>query len=294
MAGILGCDRMIEKIVKLSENSYFRTYIIEHSSYIQSGNRNTWQPERRPAIIILPGGGYQYIADSEDEPVIYHFLTKGYSCFSLHYSVGDKSVYPIPLYELFKTIAYIRQNAIDWGIDSDAIAVCGFSAGAHLAGLGATQYHIESVQQELNLEEDSIKPNAAILCYPITNVTKLNDENPKRIASWGMMLKNVDIRADVVAYVSDKMCPIFLWHTRTDGIVPVSQSIELIEKMYINNVKFESHIFGEGYHGLSTNDVLSNYKGAIQNGIIVPNVELWINMCSKWINNLFDFNNVKG
>ena len=281
---------MLEKTIKLSEQSYFKTYIIERSSYIQSGDTNTWQPEKRPAVVILPGGGYQYIADSEDEPVVYHFLTKGYSCFSLHYSVGEESAYPTPLYELFKTVAHIRKNATAWGIDPEAIAVCGFSAGAHLAGLGATQYCLKDIQKELGLEETLIRPDAAILCYPITNIDRLNRENPARVATWGAMLGGVNPKTNVTEYVSDKMSPVFLWHTRTDGIVPVSQSIELIEKMYSHNVRFECHIFGEGYHGLSTNDVLSNYQGNIQGGVVVPNVSRWVDMCTKWLNNCFRFN----
>ncbi len=281
---------MLEKIVDLSENAYFKTYIIEISQYIQSGDSNSWQPKKRPAVVVIPGGGYKYIADSEDEPVIYHFLSKGYSCFSLHYSINEASKYPLPLFELFRTIAYIRQNADIWGIDSDAIVICGFSAGGHLAGMCATQYHLSEWHEGIGLEEKQIKPNAVVLCYPITNIERLKRENSRRVSGWGAMLNEENARVNVVDFVTNKMCPTFIWHTRTDGIVPVSQSLELIEKMIQNNVSFEGHVFGKGYHGLSTNDVLSNYQGAIQNGVIVPNVSRWIDMCSDWINDLFSFN----
>lgn len=278
---------MLSEVIEFSEDSFLKAFIIERSSYIQCGTRNTWQPEQRPAVIIMPGGGYQYIADSEDDPVVFHFLAKGYNVFSLHYSVGDKSRYPIPLLEAFNAIQYVRLNSDRYWTNPEAIILCGFSAGAHLAGLAATQYNLPEIID--SIEATNIKPNAVILCYPVTNPTRLHEEIPKRTRAWGSMLSEKNDKVDIVRYVSEEMPPTFLWHTRTDGIVPVTQSIELIDKMVENNVNFEAHIFGKGHHGLSTNDVLSNYRGAIQGGIELPNVGLWIEMASKWVNDLFDF-----
>lgn len=281
---------MIEEKHKLADDVYLQSYVIERSNYIQSGKKNTWQPEKRPAIIILPGGGYNYIADSENEPIVFHFLARGYSVFSLHYSVGERSEYPGPLIEVFRSIKYVKENADRFWIDSSQIVLCGFSAGAHLAGLAATQYMLREINKIMNVGVDMYKPNAVILCYPITNVTRLHDEIPNRVKTWGSMLSNQNEKADVVKYISKDMCPTFLWHTRTDGIVPVTQSLEMIEVMQDEGVDFECHIFCWGYHGLSSNDVLSNYKGAIQNGEVVPNVDKWIELASNWINYLFNFN----
>lgn len=280
---------MIENIIYFSENAFLKTYVIEYSSYIQNGDENTWQPKKRPAVIICPGGGYRYIADSEDEPVMYHFLTKGYSCFSLHYSVGEDSQYPTPLIELFKSIKYVREHCNEYRIDENAIILCGFSAGAHLVGLASVKCDLMEIQLLMNCDNSLYRPNAAILCYPITNISKLKNEKPQRVKTWGAMLQDFSGIVDVVNYVTPQMCPVFLWHTRTDGIVPVEQSLELIELMEENEVPFECHIFGEGFHGLSTNDVLSNYKGAVQNGVVVPNVDRWIEMAAAWINYIFGF-----
>lgn len=54
------------------------------------------------------------------------------------------------------------------------------------------------------------------------------------------------------------------------------------------------HIFYDGFHGLSTNDVLSNYQGVKQGGYIPFNVQYWIPMAVNWIDHLFDFNLRKG
>lgn len=44
------------------------------------------------------------------------------------------SVFPNSLKELAMTVAMLRENAQNWAIDSDKIAVAGFSAGGNLAG----------------------------------------------------------------------------------------------------------------------------------------------------------------
>ncbi len=281
---------MINNVINISNTSWLETYIIERSSYIQSGSSNTWQPISRPAIIIVPGGGYQYIADSENEPVVFHYLKNGYSCFSLHYSVGPDSKYPRPLLELFKAIRYVRDNSRKFGINPSAIILCGFSAGAHLVGLAATQWYLKEFSYLCKKSNDEIKPNGVILSYPIVNNDYLIDINWKHQKKWGAMLKNKDRRLNIVNYVSEQMSPCFIWHTRTDGIVPVTQSLELVNKMIENNIPVEYHIFYEGYHGLSTNDVLSNYQGALQNGVTPFNVSKWLEMSVAWINSLCDFN----
>ena len=104
------------------------------------------------------------------------------------------------------------------------------------------------------------------------------------------MLATKDERTNILRYVNQSTVPCFIWHTRTDGIVPIAQSLELVNLMIEKGVPVEYHIFYEGYHGLSTNDVLSNYKGSIQGGVIPFNVSKWMEMSVEWINHLCDFN----
>ena len=52
---------------------------------------------RRPAILVLPGGGYQICSDREADPVAMPYLKAGYQVFILRYSVKEYSVWPNPL-----------------------------------------------------------------------------------------------------------------------------------------------------------------------------------------------------
>ena len=53
---------------------------------------------RRPAVLILPGGGYSRTSDREAEPVAYRFLAMGYVPFVLRYTCGGHP-FPVQLRE---------------------------------------------------------------------------------------------------------------------------------------------------------------------------------------------------
>lgn len=52
---------------------------------------------KRPAILILPGGAYQYCSEREAEPVAKVYARAGYHTFILNYSVGKDALWPNPL-----------------------------------------------------------------------------------------------------------------------------------------------------------------------------------------------------
>lgn len=49
----------------------------------------------------------------------------------------------------------------------DRIAVCGFSAGGHLAGCVAGLWQHPVLREQLALAPEQVRPDAAILCYPV-------------------------------------------------------------------------------------------------------------------------------
>ena len=87
----------------------------------------------RPAVAICPGGAYRMVSEREAEPVAKVFFAAGYHTFILNYSVLEKAKDFQPLCQLAAAIADIRKNAEEWSVDCEKIAVCGFSAGGHLA-----------------------------------------------------------------------------------------------------------------------------------------------------------------
>ncbi|MEG0571034.1 MAG: alpha/beta hydrolase, partial [Oscillospiraceae bacterium] len=117
-------------------------------------------------IVICPGGAYMMTSDREAEPIALKFLSAGFNCFVLRYSVDPVS-FPTSLLELSKAVAIIRENAQEWNVDVNDITVCGFSAGGHLAASLATMWNRDFIMQKLGIEYGQNKPNKVILGYPV-------------------------------------------------------------------------------------------------------------------------------
>ena len=115
--------------------------------------------KQRPLVLVVPGGGYNHVSPREGDPVALQFAAAGYHTAVLTYSVGEGAQNYRPLRQLNEALALLRQNAEEWHILPDKIALCGFSAGGHLA-LSAAVLDIpgETAQQ---------RPDAVILGYPV-------------------------------------------------------------------------------------------------------------------------------
>ena len=65
----------------------------------------------RPAVVVLPGGGYMYCSAREAEPVANQFKAAGCNTFTLFYRVMEEAKDKNPLIDVAKTIHHIREHA---------------------------------------------------------------------------------------------------------------------------------------------------------------------------------------
>jgi len=208
----------------------------------------------RPAIIIVPGGGYAVVAHSEGEIVAKEFFNKGYNAFVLTYTTNVTQTNPLklqPLKDLSKAVVFVRKHAKQFCINPQQLTICGFSAGGHLCGSLAVHF----AEKELLLNEEykgiSNRPDAVILSYPLITSGKYRHQGAFSA------LFGADAAADELAYMSleKHVCkntpPVFLWHTATDEEVHVENSNLFANSCKEHGVPFELHVFGNGNHGLS-------------------------------------------
>ena len=209
-------------------------------------------PNRKfPAVLILPGGAYQWVSPREAEPVAMRFLCRGFSCFILYYSCAP-SRFPLALREAALAMRYIRSHADEFAIDGDKVAALGFSAGGHLCGTLGTLFDAPEVADIAAAA--MIQPNALVLCYPVS-VAQGRTHMESFISLCGDDRALMD-RLSLDRLVRRDMSPVFLWHTRTDGTVPVDGTMRLAVALAEKDVPFSLHVFADGRHGLATADDL--------------------------------------
>lgn len=121
----------------------------------------------RPAVLVCPGGGYEYCSDREAEPIALSFYEKGYQAFVLYYSLKEEAGAMRPLMDASFSMILLRDNAKDWQIDPDHIAVAGFSAGGHVAASLGILWDHEELKAKMDTQKGKNRPNAMILGYPV-------------------------------------------------------------------------------------------------------------------------------
>ena len=203
------------------------------------------------AVVVCPGGGYAMKASHEAEDIGLMFQKAGISAFVLNYRV-DPYRHPWPLRDVRRAISFVRFHAACWGLASDCpIAVCGFSAGGHLACCAATLYDLADFEPMDEVDKTSNRPDAAILCYPV--VSMISD---KRHHGSRVNLVGEDAPEELVRHLSGELNvrddgpATFIWHTANDEVVPIANSLMLAEALSQKDIPFELHIFPDGHHGL--------------------------------------------
>lgn len=221
---------------------------------------------RRWGVIICPGGGYQMLAPTEGEPVALRFLAAGVQAFVLHYSTLP-TPYPQQLLDLAGAVSWLRNNQARYNIDR--IAVCGFSAGGHLAGCLANLWQddvLKPIQQDAAL----LRPDAAILCYPVVSM----DEHPGLFE-----LISAPEKTSLERSVTGQNPPVFLWCTCSDEMVTTENTLSYAAALRKAGTPFELHIFPNGPHAMAT----ATAESAPGKRYINDHVANWLPLCIEWL-----------
>ncbi len=235
---------------------------------------------RRPALIVLPGGGLSFLSEREAEPVALAFMPYGINTFVLRYSVGEFGNYPLPLLDASIAIAHVRRHADEYNVDPKRIFVLGFSAGGYVAAMLGVRWHEDFIREEIDIPYGMNRPDGVILSYPVitageyahrgTIINSIGDDATE------LMLEEHSLEN----LVSENTPPTFLWHTANDGAVPVENSLAFAKSLSLHKIPFELHIYPDGPHGLS----LANHETSCGNpALLNPRAADWVRLASEWM-----------
>lgn len=200
-------------------------------------------------VLVLPGGGYSHRAYHEGDPIAKKFNALGYQAFVLQYRVMPDR-YPAAQQDVLRAIRIIRSRAEEFRVIPDQIAVCGYSAGGHLAAC-AGLLHDKITEKCGDAADDfSAEPNALLLCYPVVSVTETYTDLQRPVPDGTPYRDENGKDFNPCEEVTEKTPPSFIWHTATDQVVPYAASVKFAQAMWSCGNICELHIFPRGRHGL--------------------------------------------
>ena len=267
---------MKNNVILLREDESIRLTSYIHDDYTGG------HPKRRPAIIVLPGGAYSFLAcNREGEPVALKYFGEGFNAFMLEYSIGEKAVFPRPLQEVSSAIIYVRRHADELNIDPKRIFVIGFSAGGHLAAAIGTLW----MRSDAVIESDAVfaenKPTAVLPCYPVIT----SGEYGHRYSYCTIMGKDELTEEELDRYSLEKQVtadavPAFIWHTAGDEGVPVQNSLMFAWALSKYRIPYELHVYPYGPHGMALASSETDCNNPAMND---PHVATWFEESLEFI-----------
>lgn len=140
--------------------------------------------DRRACYVIIHGGGWSANTTERYYPFAAHFAKLGCVGISLDYRLVGKAN-GVTVFDCVKdgrsAVRYLRQHAVELGIDPQKIIVGGGSAGGHVAAGTAMFDGVDEMGEDLKI---SCVPNALVLYFSVVDTSPEGFGNAKCGERW--------------------------------------------------------------------------------------------------------------
>lgn len=208
-----------------------------------------------PAILEIHGGGWVSGDKAQTRALCEVLVSKGYAVFSINYKLGDRvnqvkdkeseQPWPRNLWDCKTALRFMRAYATQLKVDPERIAVCGQSAGGHLAMMvGLSSNRPEYVGGFFQKESDQV--------LAIVDFFGIADMRSYRA---GQLIPKADYEdaqklayASPVTLISPQSPPMLILHGEKDALVKISHAHDLVKALKANNVDYRFIAVPEGVH----------------------------------------------
>lgn len=245
--------------------------------YAPVGVRN----KNSPAIVIIPGGGYDRLSDAKEQaPVAEYFASHLHVvAFVLYYRLVQPDGlyrYPVPMWDGRRALNLIQHDSRALGVDGRRIGVFGFSAGGHLASTLAL--HPDS-DFDLPVHDavDGARATLAFLGvgYPVISMLPSEYASPSSLKHLlygynGHNLEQLEEDLSGQHHVPRGAPPVFLFESKDDQRISAENSVAFAAALRANQVPADVHLFKHGVHGSGLSDG-------------IPDEDQWPTMFQAWL-----------
>ncbi|HMF76248.1 MAG TPA: alpha/beta hydrolase [Bryobacteraceae bacterium] len=238
-------------------------------------------PGVHPIAIIIHGGGYQR-GDSKSGSEAYcaQFLVPaGYAVFSINYRLAPKYPYPYMVYDVERSIRFIRHNAKQWDADPNKIALVGGSAGGFLSNMAGLLNAPGDPKATDPVDRESARAQAVVTLYAqssFANVPLNKDVHALLDPLIQQKGEQEALRESApITYVTKDAPPFLLIQGDKDEYIPFTEDTNLQTALRKVGVRCDLIRIPGGKHGTGGWHKL-------------PNVPDWEREMVEWLNARFD------
>ena len=223
-----------------------------------------YRPEvnsQRTAVLMFHGGGWR----RGDRKMLVDrarlLAAEGFTALAVEYRLLDESPWPSAVHDVKAAVRWARANAGELGIEPERIALCSFSAGAHLSLIAA------GTKGDAWFEGEGGNPGvdssvAAVAVFYPPALFHAGDARERGSLPANALLGDAATaedarRASPLTHVSANYPPTFLLHGGADKVVPPSASVVLYDALRAAGVDADLHMFAGQHHGFDHTDVFA-------------------------------------
>ncbi|MBK7106031.1 MAG: alpha/beta hydrolase [Ignavibacteriae bacterium] len=271
------------KIVKpiLPEN----VNAIRNLSYVKYGERelkldifyHANNKNYKPAVILIHGGGWHSGNKSHQVPLAMELAKNGFVSATIEYRFSQEAIFPAAIIDVKNSIKWLKKNSEKFKIDTNKIAVLGFSAGGQIASLVGFTPDYNEFEDE-NFSKISSKVHAIINVDGLLDFLHSeskefdevpNMEKPRSAHLWfGVsQIENPEIwkKGSPINYITEKSCPILFinssipfYHAGRDDAIFMLKSYKIyFEQHTIENTPHPFWLFHPWFD--ETKEIIINF-----------------------------------
>ncbi len=218
---------------KTAGGSELRLHVFEPEGFQAS--------DRRPCFVAIHGGGWVGGDARRFYPFAAHFAKRGFVGISIEYRLMKKGSGVTP-FECVKdgrsAVRFIRSRATEFGIEADKIAVCGGSAGGHVAAGTALFDGIDEAGEDAGVRPGG---DALVLLFPVIDTSTEGYGNAKCGERWREISPLHRVRPGLP--------PTIVFHGTGDTTTPFAGAKAFHEAMVAAGNRCELVINEGGKHG---------------------------------------------
>jgi acetyl esterase/lipase len=197
-------------------------------------------PHPAPAVLLIHGGGWTGKDGRwEVEPIAKKLARRGYVVLNITYRLAPRWQFPAPLEDMQQAVKWLRDHAVEYGIDPVRIATFGYSAGGYLAAFGGLIEGPESFKIRAIVAGGA---PSDLTFYPGGYLV------PQFLGGTQREIPHRFREASPVNYVTSRSPPMFLYHATADKLVKPEHPLAMIRALSKNRVRHQTYwIKGRGH-----------------------------------------------